>query len=263
MLKQVAVGSDVTVISCPLPVPGQGILPLNPMLLRAKEPMLVDTGAPIHRAEYLDAVRSLIDPKDVRWIFISHDDRDHTGNLIQTLEMCPRARLVTTFVGVGRLAEEWGLPMDRVYFLNDGEKLGLGDREITAVRPPFIDAPSTRGFFDPKSETLYSVDSFGACVEELVDDLEEVPADRYEQGFNWFNRVNHTWFDLVDPVKFERHLDRIRRLAPKNVISYHGPVARGRTPQLLDMMSAVLSMELVALPDQAGLEALLTQLAKG
>jgi flavorubredoxin len=260
MLKTIEVNSDITAIAAPLFVPGRGILPLTAMLLRSKEPMLIDTGAPIHRSEFLETLRSLIDPADIRWIFISHDDRDHTGNLIPLLDQCPRARVVTTFVGVGRMSEEWSLPMDRVYFLNDGDKLNLGDREIMAIRPPFFDAPGTRGVWDPKSSTLYSVDTFGAPVEKLVDDVEDVPREAWVQAFQWFNRVNHSWFELVDPKKFEQSLERIRSLAPANVVSFHGPVARNRTPELLAMLRDLLKMEPVALPDQKALEAMLASM---
>ena len=51
------------------------------MLIRGREPIIVDTGAPIHRLRWLEQVFSLVDPEDVRWIFLSHDDGDHIGGL--------------------------------------------------------------------------------------------------------------------------------------------------------------------------------------
>jgi len=47
------------------------------MVIRGKEPVLVETGSAVHRAEYFDAAFSIVEPKDVRWIFLSNDDRDH------------------------------------------------------------------------------------------------------------------------------------------------------------------------------------------
>ena len=59
-----------------------------------------------HRAEHADKdfvgeLSEVIDPADVRWIWITHPDRDHTGGLWTLLEAAPSARLVTTFIGVG------------------------------------------------------------------------------------------------------------------------------------------------------------------
>ena len=66
-------------------------VPVNSMLIRGAEPILVDSGAPIHRERWLEQVFSLVDPEDVRWVFLSHDDGDHTGALHDVLALCPRA----------------------------------------------------------------------------------------------------------------------------------------------------------------------------
>src|SRR4051794_1410209 len=49
-------------------------LPVNTMVIRGEQPIVVDTGAPIHRDSVLSQVLSLVDPKDIRWIYLSHDD---------------------------------------------------------------------------------------------------------------------------------------------------------------------------------------------
>ena len=57
------------------------ILPLNSLVIRGKEPVVVDTGFAHSRDEFLADVFSVVEPDDIRWVFISHDDVDHTGNL--------------------------------------------------------------------------------------------------------------------------------------------------------------------------------------
>ena len=51
-------------------------------------------------------------------------------------------------------------PLDRCRFLNENERLDLGDRTITAVRPPVFDNPTTRGMFDDRTGVFWSVDTF-------------------------------------------------------------------------------------------------------
>ncbi len=126
-------------------MPGAGLLYINAFVIRGEQPILVDTSAPMFREDYLNAAFSLVDPEDVRWIFLTHDDRDHSGNLIQVLERCPNARLITNFVAVGRVGEEWSLPMPRVQIANNGDRVHAGDRELVAIRPPYFDSPATRG----------------------------------------------------------------------------------------------------------------------
>jgi len=71
--------SDVTAVQDAMEIPGIGVLPVNAFLLRAAQLMLVDTGLPGSRDTLLDAVGKLIDLADLRWIWLSHPDRDHTG----------------------------------------------------------------------------------------------------------------------------------------------------------------------------------------
>ena len=149
------IDEHVTVLSDYLEVPGLGFLPVNAFVLHAREPVVVDTGLGLPDRDFVKALRSVIDPAEVRWIWLTHPDRDHTGGLFELLEAAPNARLVTTFLGVGIMSTERPLPLDRVYLLNPGQKLEVGDRALHAFRPPLFDNPATVGFFDDKSRTCF------------------------------------------------------------------------------------------------------------
>src|SRR5687768_6967771 len=76
---------------------GDAVLMVNSLVIRGEEPIVVDTGAPIHREHWLEQVFSLVEPEDIRWVFLSHDDGDHTGGLREVLAAAPNAALVTNF----------------------------------------------------------------------------------------------------------------------------------------------------------------------
>jgi flavorubredoxin len=255
--KPYNVADDTFVIPMYFPVPGLGLAYLNAMVIRGKEPVLVDTGSPIHREEYLEAAFSIVDPKDVRWIYLSHDDRDHSGNIMQVLERCPNATLVTNFVAVARMSEEWQLPMNRMRWVNDGDSWSVGDRTLAAIRPPLYDSPATRGLWDAKTGIYYAADCFGSLVPSECQEMGEIDRNAWDHGFAFFNRVNHPWHQLVDATKFEREVDRLRRLEPRTIVTYHGPHARGRTDELLKRIAEVAKMEPLELPGQKDLEAML------
>lgn len=257
MQKPYRVADDVFVLPSYFPVPGLGLAYLNPMLIRGTEPILVDTGSPVHRAEYLESAFSLVDPEDVRWIYLSHDDRDHSGNIMQVLERCPNATLVTNFIAVARMSEEWQLPMGRMRWVNDGESWRAGDRTLTAIRPPLYDSPATRGLWDSRSGVYYAVDCFGALVPGECEEVGDVPEEDWKRGFAFFNRINHPWHELVDISRFDRVVDRVRRLEPKTIVTYHGPCARGRSEALLALIREVVQMEPLEPPTQRDLEAML------
>jgi flavorubredoxin len=263
MQSAIRVAEETFVLPAPFPIPNFGILYINSMVIRGQEPILVETGAPVFREEYLETAFSLVDPKDVRWIFLSHDDRDHSGNLIQVLEACPNARLVTNFVGVGRMSEEWDLPLPRIHFVNDGETFLAGDRTLAAIRPPYYDSPATRGLWDASTGVYFAADAFGAVVPQESADVRDVPPDAYLEGFNWFNRANSPWHEVTDPAKVNAVVDRVRALDAKVIVSTHGPTAVDRSDELCTMLAAIATMDPVVLPNQDDLENMLAAMEAG
>lgn len=257
MEDPVHVAADTWVLPTPFPIPGIGVLYVNTAVIKGSQPVLIDTGPPVIREEYLRRVFSLVDPEDVRWIFLTHDDRDHSGNLTQVLELCPNARLVSNFVGVGRMTEEWELPLHRIHFANDGDRLAVGDRQLVAIRPPFFDSPATRGVWDASTGIYFSADAFGAVVPESTTDVRDISRDAYTEGFSWFNRANHPWHVLTDPSKIDAAVAVIRRLGARVIASSHGPATGGDPSRLCDMLAAVAEMDPLPLPDQADLERVL------
>src|SRR3954452_25303507 len=105
---------------------------LNSMVILGKEPMIVDTGTMANRQQWLKDVFTLVEPEDVRWIFLSHDDVDHTGNLDETLSACPNATRVCSWAMVERHANCFGSPLERCRWVTDGEALDIGDRTLRA-----------------------------------------------------------------------------------------------------------------------------------
>jgi len=89
---------------------------VNSLVIQGAEPVIVDTNARLLREPWAEQVFSLVEPQDVKWIFLSHDDTDHAGNLDFVLERCPNATLVTSWFVVMLAA---------VTMTGQGEALGM------------------------------------------------------------------------------------------------------------------------------------------
>jgi flavorubredoxin len=59
--------------------PVSGSLPVNAFVLHAAQPVAIDTGLSLPDRDFVSTVRTVIDPADVRWMWLTHPDRDHTG----------------------------------------------------------------------------------------------------------------------------------------------------------------------------------------
>jgi glyoxylase-like metal-dependent hydrolase (beta-lactamase superfamily II) len=68
--------------------PGTFVM-VNTMVILPEQPIVVDTGAPLHREQWRANVSTVVDPTDVRWVFLSHDDGDHLGNMLPILDLAP------------------------------------------------------------------------------------------------------------------------------------------------------------------------------
>src|SRR5687767_11501274 len=122
--------ADISVLPSYFPVPGFALVPVNAYVLKAQEPMLVDTGLHADTGEFITQLESVIDPNDLRWLYLTHPDQDHVGSLTRLMSDVPHLRLVTTFMGFGLLSLFAQIPLDRVYLLNPGESLDIGDRQV-------------------------------------------------------------------------------------------------------------------------------------
>jgi flavorubredoxin len=252
---------DVTVFSDYLEVPGLGFLPINAFLLHAAEPVVMDTGLSLPDRDFVSTLAEVIDPQDVRWIWLTHPDRDHTGGLFALLEAAPQARVVTTFIGAGIMSTERPLPMDRVYLLNPGQQLDVGDRMLTGFRPPLWDNPATVGVQDGKSGVLFSSDCFGAPLSSAelacAENIAAAPADELRTAQLLWASVDSPWVQQVEPARFQRSLTPLRELDPSWIFSVHLPPIHDSTAAMLDNISAAPTTPEFIGPDQAALEAML------
>jgi len=211
----------IAVLPAHFPIPSMGFLAVNAFVIKAEEPVLVDTGMGIDSEEFLKALESIIDPRDLKWVWLTHDDADHTGSIQKVLDAAPRARLAANSLAVLRMSTAWPVPMDRVYWLNPGDSIEVGDRKLTAVRPPLFDNPTTIGIYDGKSEAFFSADFFGAIIPSPAKNANDLTEGDLAQGMtNWASGDN-PWVHMVEHGVFSRALDRIRQIGPKMIFSGH------------------------------------------
>lgn len=234
---------------------GEGVAPmavhLNAMVIRGREPIVVDTGAPVNRDHYLEDLFSIVEPADVRWVFVSHDDADHHGNLHEVMAACPNATLVASWFFCERMAgDRLDIPPVRWMWVGDGETLDVGDRTVVAVRPPLYDSPTTRGLFDPSTGVYWASDAYATPVERGTPFVADLDPGFWTEGFTSFQTWNSPWVSMLDPAAFGRACARIEELGVRTIATCHGPTIG---PESLDRaLEMMRSMPDVDAPPQPG-----------
>jgi flavorubredoxin len=196
----------------------------NSMVIAGSEPVLVDVGPGVARREWFRQVAGVVDLADVRWIYLSHDDGDHVGNLGLALAACPRATVVTSWLANRRMLGDVVVPPHRQRWVRDGEAFRAGDRRLVAVRPPLYDAPTTRGLLDTTTGVYWAADAFGTPVTELVDSVADLDPYDWAMGAMTYASWLSPWHTMLDAVRWQETLDAFRRLAPTAIASAHGPL---------------------------------------
>jgi glyoxylase-like metal-dependent hydrolase (beta-lactamase superfamily II) len=172
---------------------GEGTAPvsvaLNTLVIRAAEPVVVDPGVAENREQYLADVFGLVEPEDVRWVYLSHDDVDHTGNVNALMDACPNATLLAhpraakhvvdpakliksaeAVYGEAAFRELYGdirpVPEARVRAMADGETTRFGERTLTFLHPRGH-ADHHACVLDSGSSGIFTGDSFGLVYPAL------------------------------------------------------------------------------------------------
>jgi flavorubredoxin len=153
--------------------------------------------------------------------------------------------------------------MDRVYWLNPGGSIDVGDRKLTAIRPTLYDNPASIGIFDAKSEAYFSVDCFGGIMPSKAQNVNEIQKAELEQGMLVWAGADSPWVHMIEQNQFSIMLDKIRKMAPKAILSSHLPSSHGMTEPFLQLLAKVPSSAPFVAPDQAALEQLLMQMKSG
>lgn len=237
------------------------VVHMNSMLIRGAEPVVVDTGVPDNRGRFFEDLFGLVEPDDVRWVFVSHDDVDHYGNVDALLAQCRNATLVASWYICERLGSDLTVPPTRWRWLGDGEILDVGDRTLAAVRPPLYDSPTTRGLFDPTTGVYWASDCYACPVPAAAEFVDDLDPQAWEGGMGVFARWNSPWVDLVDRGRFEAECRRIEELPVQAIAGTHAPtVGASDVQRAHEILRTVPDLVVPPQPGQAELDQMLSAL---
>lgn len=229
---------------------------LNSLVILGEQPVIVDTGTPGNRSQWMQDVFSIVEPSDVEWVFLSHDDVDHSGNLDQVMQMCPKAKLVCNWAMIERHSNCFNFPLERCRWIMHDESFDVGDRTLHAVRPPVFDSPTTRGLFDSKTGVYWAVDTFATPLPDPAVGIAELDPEFWQFGLTMFAfGAVSPWLSMVDADKFGRHVDAVRSLDITTVAGCHTPVIEGTLiDQAFAHVRAFPTVEPPPMPDQSILD---------
>ncbi|QYG91956.1 MBL fold metallo-hydrolase [Iamia sp. SCSIO 61187] len=223
-------------------------LPLSSLVVTGADPVLVDTGDGRDRDAWWAQVEAVVDPREVRWVVLSHDDPAHCGALPDVLARCPDATVVASWAMAERLAARApGVARTRVRWVAEGDVVPGGGRELCVLRPPAYDSPATLGLLDAATGVFWSSVCFGTPVPHDVEEVSVLDRDVWEDGLARYHLRLSPWIADVDPARWRAAVSRVAVHGPRTIASARGPlIRRGDVGRALDML-----IDLAGLPEPA------------
>lgn len=200
----------------------------NSYFINSEKKAVVETVKEKFWPVYLEKLKKVTDPSEIKYIIMNHTEPDHSGSVKHLLKLAPDAVVVGSGNAIRYLSDMIPGPFKSLV-VKDGDTLDLGDRTVRFISAPNLHWPDTIYSYLEEEKILFSCDSFGAhyCHPDMFDDL----VGDYSDSFKYY-------FDVIlKPFsKFMlKAIDKIKDLPINAVCTGHGPVLRTTWKEKIDL----------------------------
>lgn len=191
----------------------------NSFVIKDEKNALIDTVKAPFTDNFISKVKSLIDPKDIHYIIVSHTEPDHSGALHELLKLAINAKVIASRSGGYLLKNIINAPFDLIT-IEECAGINLGNYELKFISAPYLHWPDTFFTYLEKENIIFTCDAFGShfCDERMFDDL-----------IGDFDYYFHYYYDcIMRPFKSHilKAIEKIRGLNIDIIATGHGPILR-------------------------------------
>ncbi len=202
----------------------------NAYLIMADKITLVDTVKAEFRTELLDRISSIVDPKQINYIISNHSEMDHTGCLMDMIELIQPEAVYASAMGVKAIAEHFHSG-HVVQAVKEGQALSLGNLTAEFIETRMLHWPDSMFTYLKEDGLLFSQDGFGMHLASHQRFADEIAADitHYESA-KYFANILMPFSARIGKVldKLEQSGNDLKFIAPD-----HGPVWRKDTAKII------------------------------
>ena len=164
--------------------------------------------------EWLGNIAEVLGDRVPDYLIIQHMEPDHSSIIAKFTEKYPDAHLVASERAFGMMKNFFAVdPGDKKIVVGEGDKLCLGEHELTFVAAPMVHWPEVIVTYDSKDKVLFSADAFGKFG---ALDTEE----------DWACEARRYYIGIVGKygVQVQALLKKAAALDIKTICPLHGPV---------------------------------------
>ena len=175
--------------------------------------------------QWLDNIAEVLGDKSPDYLIIQHMEPDHSACIDKFVNKYPNAVIVgnvKTFDMLHAFFPDLELP--NTLTVKEGEKLSLGNRELTFVTAPMVHWPEVMLTYDNTDKVLFSADAFGKFG---ALDIEE----------EWACEARRYYFGIVGKygIQVQALLKKAAALDIQTICPLHGPILTENLGYYLDL----------------------------
>ena len=213
------------------------------LILGAQKTVMLDTGHFAHWHSLEGQIEQMLQGRRLDYVFVSHQEIPHTGNLGRLLGKYPQAKAVGDVRDYHLFHPE--VALERLVPMRHGEALDIGDRQIVFLDALWKDLDGTMWAYDTRLKMLFGADIFGyihqddenicgTMLHEMSPELAERASERAALPFFGLRQRSQT----SRVAAFRRLLERY----PVDIITsgHTAPIMAGMTAPIIEKMIAKL-----------------------
>jgi flavorubredoxin len=213
------------------------------LILGAQKTVMLDTGHFAHWHSLEGQIEQMLQGRRLDYVFVSHQEIPHTGNLGRLLGKHPQAKAVGDVRDYHLFHPE--VALERLVPMRHGEALDIGDRQIVFLDALWKDLDGTMWAYDTRLKMLFGADIFGyihqddenicgTMLHEMSPELAERASERAALPFFGLRQRSQT----SRVAAFRRLLERY----PVDIITsgHTAPIMAGMTAPIIEKMLAKL-----------------------
>lgn len=175
--------------------------------------------------QWLDNIAEVLGDKSPDYLIIQHMEPDHSACIDKFINKYPNTVIVgnvKTFDMLHAFFPDLDLP--NTLTVKEGEKLSLGNRELTFVTAPMVHWPEVMLTYDNTDKVLFSADAFGKFG---ALDIEE----------EWACEARRYYFGIVGKygMQVQALLKKAAALDIQTICPLHGPILTENLGYYLDL----------------------------
>ncbi|WP_029061412.1 hypothetical protein [Labrenzia sp. DG1229] len=213
------------------------------VLLNDGCPLIFDAGSHIHRGPIMKDLVELLGETAPGYVFLTHTELPHTGNLSAISKTWPEAKFVISSAILPHVEMPWWVKGEQIQYGHAGSSETYGNRRISFSDAILKDQPGTHWMFDEKTGVLFTADAFGYLFPQTADQKFD---DELEDGIpaEWSRRYHESAFRFLPMVSGEKVSADLRRVFAardvKIIAPTHGNAVRGNINRFIDRVSLAM-----------------------